>query len=35
MEVSVSITDAPIQFLFDQQLFLIPEHRFLVSFHFR
>lgn len=34
MEVSVSITDAPIQFFLINNSFLIPEHRFLVSFHF-
>lgn len=34
MEVSVSITDAPIQFFLINNSFLIPEHWFLVSFHF-
>lgn len=34
MEVSVSITDAPIQFFLINNSFLILEHWFLVSFHF-
>lgn len=34
MEVSVSITGAPIQFFLTNNSFLIPEHWFSVSFHF-